>query len=45
MKSFTTALLVAGTSAAGAGNWGYKKLGADWNSEIGAVGAQCATGY
>lgn len=44
MKSFTLAALAGSTYAAGAGNWGYNNLGKDWNSDVGPVGAQCATG-
>lgn len=44
MKSFTLAALAGSTYAAGAGNWGYNNIGRDWDSSVGAVGAQCATG-
>jgi len=40
MKSFTLAALAGSTYAAGAGDWGYKNLGRDWNMEkVGASGA------
>jgi len=40
MKSFIAATTLAvGANAAAAGDWGYKKLGNDWDSSIGPVGA------